>query len=82
MHAPYDKRKSSYRTEPKSGVGFLILTAMALVLIALTALDPKAPVWISQAAEAEFGSGGFAADIPVETAQPGVVMPMRTVHAD
>ena len=80
MHAPYDKsRNSSYRTEPKSGVGFLILAAMALVLIALTAFYPKASVLISQAAEAEFG--GFTADAPVQTAQPGMAIPMRTVDA-
>ena len=82
MHAPYDKsRNSSYRTEPKSGVGFLILAAMALVLIALTAFYPKASVLISQAAEAEFGGGGFTADAPVQTAQPGMAIPIRTVDA-
>jgi hypothetical protein len=83
MHAPYDKsRKSSYRNEPKSsGVGFLVLTAVALALIALTAFYPKASVLISQAAEAEFGSGGFTADMPVQTAQPGMAIPMRTVDA-
>ncbi len=82
MHAPYDRsRKSSYRSEPKSGVGFLILiAAVPFVLTALAILQPKASVWISQAAEAEFGSG-FAVNLPVQTAEPGMVIPMRTVDA-
>ena len=83
MHAPYDRsRQDSYRSEPKSGVGFLILiAAVPFVLIALAILQPKASVWISQAAEAEFGGSGFSADLPVQTAQPDMAIPMRTVDA-
>jgi len=83
MHAPYDKsRQSSYRTEPKSSAGFLILAAVvALVLIVLTTVHPKASVWISQAVQAEFGGSGPAEDMPVQTAQPDMAIPMRTVHA-
>ena len=82
MHAPYDRsRKSTHRSEPKNGVGFLILiAAVPLVLTALAILQPKASVWISQAVEAEFGSG-FAADLPVQTAEPGMAVPVRTVDA-
>ena len=82
MHAPYDRsRKSSYRGEPKEGLGFLLLpTIVAFALIALIVVYPKSSVWISQAVEAEFG-GGFAADTPVQTAQPGMAIPMRTVDA-
>ena len=84
MHAPYDKqRKASYRTEPKSGAGFLILPAIvALVLIVLATFHPKASIWISEAVQAEFGGSGLAEDMPVQTAQPGMEIPMRTVHAE
>jgi hypothetical protein len=83
MHGPYDRsRKSSTRTEPKSGAGFLILPAIVtIVLIILATAHPKASVWISQAVQAEFGGGGAALDVPVETAQPGMTNPMRTVNA-
>jgi hypothetical protein len=84
MHAPSDRsRKSSYRTEPKSGIGFLILpTIVAIVLIVLVTVNPKASVWISEAAQAEFGGAGIALDMPVETAQPGMTTPLRTVNAN
>jgi hypothetical protein len=83
MLAPYDKsRKSSNHTEPKSGAGFLVLPVlMAIVLIALAMVHPKASVWISQAVQAEFGGSSIAVDMPVETAQPGMDVPMRTVNA-
>jgi len=83
MHAPYDRsRKSSHRTEPKSGVGFLILPVlMAIVLITLAIVHPKASVWISQAVQAEFGGSGIALDMPVDTAQPGMAIPLQTVRA-
>ena len=83
MHAPNDKqRKANYRAEPKSGAGFLILTAIAaLVLIVLATFHPKASIWISQAVQAEFGGYGIADDMPVQTAQPDMAIPMRTVHA-
>jgi hypothetical protein len=84
MHAPYDgSRKSSDRTETRSGVGFLILSAVvAFVLVALVTLHPKASVWISQAVQAEFGGSGPAEDLPVQTAQPDMAIPLRTVHAE
>jgi hypothetical protein len=83
MHAPYDKsRQTGYRTEPKTGVEFLILPAIvALVLIVLTAVHPKASVWISEAVQAEFGGSGLAEDMPVQTAQPDMAVPVRTVRA-
>ena len=50
MLAPYDRsRKTGYRIEPKSGLGFLILPAVvAFVLIALATIHPKASIWISE----------------------------------
>ncbi len=83
MHAPYDRsRKSSHRSEPKQGLGFLLLpTIAAFVLITLVVVYPKSSVWISQAVEAEFGGGGLTEDTPVQTAQPGMAAPMRTVDA-
>jgi hypothetical protein len=82
MHGPYDRsRKSSARTDPKSGAGLLVLPVlMAIALITLAIVHPKASVWISQAVQAEFG-GGTALDMPVETAQPGMIAPVRTVNA-
>lgn len=80
MHAPYDRsRQSRYRSEPKKGFGFLALPAIvAFVLITLTIAYPKSSVWIAQAVEAELG---FAPNIPLQTAQPGMTIPMRTVDA-
>ena len=83
MHGPYDRsRKSNTRTESKGGAGFLILfAAIAIALITLATAHPQASIWISQAVQAEFGGGGVALDMPVETAQPGMAVPMRTVNA-
>ena len=82
MHAPYDRGKISYRTEPKIGVGFLILiAAVAFVVIGLAALDPKAAVWISQAAEAEFVGDGGITGTPTQIVQPDMAMPVQTVRA-
>jgi hypothetical protein len=85
MHAPFDRsRKSDQATEPRSGVGYIILPVlMAILLIALTIVHPKASLWISQAVQAEFGGSGIADDMPVETVQqPGMAIPMRTVRAN
>ena len=82
MHAPYDRPRKSHRTEPKSGIGFFILpVVLAIVLLVLAMAHPKAPMWISQAVQAEFGGSGIAEDMPSETAQPDMAIPMRTVHA-
>jgi hypothetical protein len=84
MHAPYDRsRKDSSRTEPRSGVGFIVLPVLiAMVLIALVMVHPKASTWISQAVQAEFDGSGIAEDMPVETVRPVTAEPMRTVHAN
>jgi hypothetical protein len=84
MHAPFDRsRKSDHATGPRSGVGFIILPLlMAIVLITLAIVHPKASTWISQAVQAEFGGSGIADDMPVQTVQqPGMAIPMRTVNA-
>ena len=82
MHAPYDKpRKSSYRTELKGSVGFLILSAaIAFMLIAFTAFNPKALLWISEAVEAEFAGGINTSNTPTQMAQPDMAAPMQTVR--
>ena len=84
MHAPYDnQRKAGDRNERKGSLGFLILPlVVALVLIVLATIHPKAGIWISQAVQAEFGGSGIAEDMPVQTAQPGMVVPMLTVRAE
>jgi hypothetical protein len=84
MHAPFDRsRKSDHATESRSGVGFLILPVlMAVALITLAIVHPKASIWISQAVQAEFGGSGIADDMPVQTVQqPGMAIPMHTVNA-
>jgi hypothetical protein len=83
MHAPFDRyRKSDHDTGPTRGVGFLILPVLiAIVLITLAIVHPKASIWISQAVQAEFGGSGVADDMPVETVQqPRMTIPMRTVN--
>ena len=80
MHAPYDKQKTSDRTAPKSGAGFLILfAAVSLTLVAL-ALPPKTSTWVSQAVEAEFIGNSGIIDTPTRVAQPDKAVPVQTVR--
>jgi len=84
MHAPFDRsRKSDDTTSRASGSRFLIVPVLiAIVLLTLAIISPKSSIWISQAVQAEFGGSGIAEDMPVETAQPGMTIPMHTVHAN
>ena len=83
MHAPYDKRRASYRTEPKGSAGFLVLiAAVPLVLVAFATLQPNASVLISQAVEAEFVSDGIVTGSPTRIALPDAAVPVRTVRAN
>ena len=84
MHAPYDKsRKGSYRTEPKGNVGFLVLfVIVAFVVLVVTAVHPKASLWIAQAVEAEFGGGITNGDVPTQIVQPDMAAPIQTVRVD
>ena len=67
-----DHARATTSTKPRSGAGFLILPALiAIALITLAIVHPKASIWISQAVQAEFGGGGIADDMPVETATAG-----------
>jgi hypothetical protein len=84
MHAPFDRSgKSDHGTPPRGAIGFLIFPVLVtVVLLALALAHPKASIWISQAVQAEFGGGGIADDMPMETVQePGMSIPMRTVRA-
>ena len=82
MHAPCDKHKSGDRVESKTSAGFLIPTAVvAFVLIALTALHPRASAWISQAVEAEFVGDDGVTDTPTRIVKPDMAVPVRTVRA-
>ena len=83
MHAPFEKPRNSYRTEPKSDAGFLILpAALIFVVIALIVFHPKASLWISEAAQAEFGGGINPGDAPIQIVQPNMAAPMQTVRAE
>ena len=83
MHAPYDRsRQSDQSTGSRNVIKSLavrLLITIALFVLALA--EPKATVWVSQAVEAEFGTGTTAAS-PVETAQPNAAAPMKTVRAN
>jgi hypothetical protein len=84
MHAPFDRsRNSDHGTNPGSARRFLIFPVLiAIALFAFAIVHPKASIWISQAVQAEFGGSGIAEDMPVETVQqPGMSVPMHTVHA-
>jgi len=76
MHAPYDRsRKSNQSTFSRSGIGLLALPALvAMALAALALFHPKAPIWISEAVQAEF-AGSIIAD---DTSAPPAA-PIRTV---
>ena len=85
MHAPFDRsRNSGYTARDNSGRRFLIFPVIvAVALLTLAAIHPKASIWISQAVQAEFGGSGFADDMPVETMQqPDMTVPMQTVRAN
>jgi hypothetical protein len=84
MHAPFDRSRKSYHdSEPRSGIGFVILPVLiAVALIVLVIVHPKASLWISQAVQAEYGGSGVADGGPMRTVQePGMTIPLQTVNA-
>ena len=85
MHAPFDRsRNSGYTAHDNGGRRFLIFPVIiAIALLTLAVIHPKASIWISQAVQAEFSGSGLADDTPVETVQqPGATVPMQTVRAN
>ena len=78
MHAPYDRsRKSSHSTFSRSGIGRLALPALiAMALVALALLHPKASIWISEAVQAEY-VGSIADETSPQPARPAA--PIGTV---
>jgi len=81
MHGTFDRSGESHnRTDRGWSLGlFLLPTFLAIALIALAVIQPAAPVWISEAAQAEFV--GSVPDLaPTQLAQPA--MRVRTVRAN
>jgi hypothetical protein len=72
MHGTFDRSgRSHHRTDQGFGPGFFLLPALvAIALIALAAAQPAAPVWISEAAQAEFVGLDVPDRLPTQLAQP------------
>ena len=79
MHGSLDRPGKDDSTYSKSGSRFLVVpTLIAIALLILAISQPKTSQWISEAVQAELAGGGFADETP---GQPGMAVPMRTVHA-
>lgn len=82
MHGTFDRSgKSHNRTDRGWSLGlFLLPTFLVIALIALAVVQPAAPVWISEAAQAEFVGVNVPELAPTQLAQPA--MRVRTVRAN
>ena len=73
MHAPLDRpgrNKTDHDTGLKGIAGFLLLPVLITVmLVALAIKHPKSSIWISEAVEAEFGTG-ITHSMPTQVAEP------------
>jgi hypothetical protein len=78
MHGSFNRlRESRNRADRDWTVAVFALPILALiVLVALTIIQPAAPGWISQAAQAEFGIVNSPEIVPTQPA-----MQIRTVKA-
>ena len=83
MHAPFDRsRNNDYSTVPRSDHRFVVVPVLiAIVLLTLAFLNPKSSIWISEAVQAEFDGSRIVEDKPIHSAEPGMAIPMHTVHA-
>jgi hypothetical protein len=83
MHGTFEKfGKNDNRIQRSWSIGFFVVpTLLAIALIALAIFQPKASVWISEAAQAEFAGAYALPDAaPVPLAKP--TEPVRTVRAN
>jgi hypothetical protein len=75
MHGSFDRSgKSNDRIDRSRGIGFLVLPAILVIaLIGLALIQPAAPVWISEAVQAEFVGPDLAPGTrPTQLAQPSM----------
>jgi hypothetical protein len=82
MHGSLDKSGKDENRIQIGKIGFLALPLLlTLMLVGLAIVQPKASIWISQAAQAEFvGIELLREVVPTQLAQPS--MQIRTVRAD
>ena len=83
MHGTFEKFGSNdHRIQPRASMWFLAVpTLIAIGVVALVIFQPRAAVWISEAAQAEFAGPDAASDAAaVQLAKPAT--PVRTVRAN
>src|ERR1700684_1109996 len=82
MHGTFDRSgKSHNRTDQGWSLGLFLMPALLVIaLIAMPVMHPAAPVWISEAAQAEFVGANVPDLAPTQLAQPA--MRVRTVRAN
>ncbi len=82
MHGTFDRSgKSHNRTDQGWSLGLFLMPALLVIaLIALAVMQPAAPVWISEAAQAEFVGANVPDLAPTQLTQPA--MRVRTVRAN
>jgi uncharacterized membrane protein len=83
MHSRFDEKgRSKEGDQQNSGVGFLVLPVLVLiVLVTLAIVQPTASNWISEAMQAEFTGDieTLPVQSPTQIARPA--MQIRTVDA-
>jgi hypothetical protein len=82
MHGSFDRPgQSGNRTQRSWSIGFFAFPILLLIaLVGLALAQPAASKWISEAVQAEFGSGNLTPEIgPVQLAKPA--MQIRFVRA-
>jgi hypothetical protein len=82
MHGSFDRsQEHRNRTDQGWNIALVALPALvAIALVGLAILQPSAPNWISEAAQAEFVGMNLPDVVPLRLAQPA--MQIRTVKAD
>jgi hypothetical protein len=84
MHGSFNRSgKSNNRIDRGWGIGFFALPVLLVIaVIGLAIIQPAAPVWISEAVQAEFVGTNLGPDIrPTQLAQPSMVV-TGTVNAN
>jgi hypothetical protein len=82
MHGSFDRsQEHRNRTDQGWNIALVALPALvAIALVGLAILQPAAPKWISEAAQAEFVGMNLPDVVPPQLAQPATQI--RTVKAD
>jgi hypothetical protein len=82
MHGSFDRfQENRNRTDRDWNIALFALPILVVtVLVALAIIQPDAPNWISEAAQAEFVGMNSPEIVPAQIAQPATQI--RTVKAD